>query len=904
MFSAVRADFWHALAAEGLLTGEAVTAAQSRVRNGEAVDVAILGAAESGAFDADARRRLRALLAASVDLQPDDEGRLGRANAASMSKLPPDWMDRPTLVCVGADARTLEIVCTVEAVHALPELALRTGRVIDPYIALTDEVDTARGRVRPAAKTFADELPTPAPLGRGGLGVGGSWASTPLPIPASSATAVQRPAFAPLSKLGTLSGDWVPGALDRLEPVSEVSALAAALADLSIPGLDGWALLDAQRASEERWSLLAQAGGPHTDVAPRVLLEPRSTLVQAFERSATQCGPFQADSGFEPLLDHLGWPTPVEVYLAPVKRSGANAPFAHFVGYKGKGTIAPIVASAIRRWLVGLAERWPPSRPRVTAPISTLPPPPAAAPDLPSPAPRTLQGMPIFALFDRVQTGSVLGGDRPSGERVHDTQVDLTPLSLADLAMQVEVSMPTATHAQVAPADPAAGVPLPRLLDLDHMQTAPAVHRLRRPSEAPVSLPPTTQMPAVSADRSTDLHESEAALPALDPGSAQQGWTHEHPLPVVTAVRSLRPEAETALDEPALRSAMFSPSPTPRSRIVTAPALPEAPESVPVEPTPPRVERRAAPNEMPLVGPNQRRRTSGSLPVTEVQFGRAVQDLALLDVELRAGAETLLLAAGEAAVDALVAAFPGHLTVDRFAQPAGTQPFERHSGLLHAFARFGPLAILRLPALCRHLSPEIRYYAVYAFTTLRSPRSLDLVVDRVHDSDASVREIALFTLESYRDSALYEGAIERLRAGLLEGTGRQRKTSIEAVARLRVAEAIPDLAALLDDATLALHDASHRALVEVTRADLGHEAWKWLRWWEKNRARPRMEWLLDGLLNEQRPVRAGAFQELRRATYQNYGYLVDAPPMERRAAWERWMKWWREHGRAQYTTYR
>jgi hypothetical protein len=108
MFSAVRADFWHALAAEGLLTGDAVTAAQSRVRNGEAVDVAILGAAESGAFDADARRRLRALLAASVDLQPDDEGRLGRANAASMSKLPPDWMDRPTLVCVGADARTLE----------------------------------------------------------------------------------------------------------------------------------------------------------------------------------------------------------------------------------------------------------------------------------------------------------------------------------------------------------------------------------------------------------------------------------------------------------------------------------------------------------------------------------------------------------------------------------------------------------------------------------------------------------------------------------------------------------------------------------------------------------------------------------------------------------------------------
>ncbi len=900
----MRGDFWHALAAEGLLTGEAVTAAETRVRNGEATDVAILEVAGPGAFDADARRRLRALLAASVDLPPDEDGRLGRANPASMSKLPPDWIDRPSLVCVGADAHTLEVVCTVEATRSLSELALRTGRIIDPYIALTDEVDAARHRVRPAPRRFVDELPTPAPVGRGGLGVGGTWASTPVPLAGSSAAPDQKPAFVSLSKLGTLSGDWVPSALERVQELTDASALAKALADLSIPGLDAWALLDANRPSEDRWSLLAHAGGPYADVAPRVRLEPGSTVVHAFERGATRCGPFQADSGFESLLEHLGWPIPVEVYLAPVKRPGAEAPFAHFVGCKGKGTIAPIVASAVRRWLVGLAERWPPSRPRVTAPISTLPPPSAPPPDLSSPAPRTLQGMPIFALFDRVQTDSVLGRDRPSTEVAHDTHFDLTPLSLADLAVQVEISMPTATHAQVAPADPPAGVPLPRLLDLDNMQTVPALQQLRRPSEAPVSLPPTTQMPAVAADRSADPLESETSQPVLDPGSARQGWTHEHPLPVVTAVRRLRPEAETALDEPALRTSLFSPAPTPRSRIVTAPALPEAPESLSIEPTPPRVERRAAPNEMPLAGPNQRRRTSGSLPVTDVQLGRAVQDLGLLDAELRAGAETLLLAAGEAAVDALVAAFPGHLTVDRFAQPAGTHPFERHSGVLHAFARFGPLAVLRLPALCRHLSPEIRYYAVYAFTALRSPRSLELVVDRVHDSDASVREIALFTLESYRDSALYEGAIERLRAGLLEGTGRQRKTSIEAVARLRVAEAIPDLAALLDDATLALHEAAYRALVEVTRADLGHEAWKWLRWWDKNRARPRMEWLLDGLLNEQRPVRAGAFQELRRATHQNYGYLVDAPPMERRAAWERWMKWWREHGRAQFTTYR
>ena len=65
-----------------------------------------------------------------------------------------------------------------------------------------------------------------------------------------------------------------------------------------------------------------------------------------------------------------------------------------------------------------------------------------------------------------------------------------------------------------------------------------------------------------------------------------------------------------------------------------------------------------------------------------------------------------------------------------------------------------------------------------------------------------------------------------------------------------------------------------------------------------------MEWLLEGLLNDQRSIRAGAFAELRRVTHQNYGYMVDAPPAERRSAHDRWMKWWRDTGMTRYAGYR
>jgi hypothetical protein len=65
-----------------------------------------------------------------------------------------------------------------------------------------------------------------------------------------------------------------------------------------------------------------------------------------------------------------------------------------------------------------------------------------------------------------------------------------------------------------------------------------------------------------------------------------------------------------------------------------------------------------------------------------------------------------------------------------------------------------------------------------------------------------------------------------------------------------------------------------------------------------------MEWLIDALLHEQRVIRASALAELRRATHQNYGYVVDAPPAERKAGWARWTRWWNEHGRARFEAYR
>lgn len=744
-------DLWTALTRDGLLTAGDLRSALDLAEGGLPTDTAIV---RVGRLDGPARGRLRALLAARAGLPPASPERLERATLADAAHMPAAWRDQRGLVCIGADALSLEVACAPSAASLLPELAFALGRRVSASLALSDEVDATRARLD------VDSV----------LATGAALTASPV------------------------APTWVEAWTQLAEATADEATLLEALTGREIDDLDAWLLLEAEPArGANAWTYRWFAACPRPPRADMQLaLQADATLFRTLARGGTHVGPARGDAGLSHLCAQLGWPLPHDVFIAAVTRPHSATPIVHFVGLRDHGPFDGATLGALRRMVERLGAAWPTQR-RVTAPIASLA---IAEPQRegpPSPTLHTLQGMPVTALIDRAQRSVVFGEPL---QAPHDTILELRPLSLADLA-----SAPPAALPSDPPPDP-----------LDAMKTWPHVR---------------------------------AVLVAEAPD-----------LPQVRATRTAEPAPATELDAPALRLAP------------------------------------------------QRPRLTGPVAVTETQLELAVRSLSQSTPEALARAEADLLSAGEAGLDALVDAFPGQLVIDRFAHPAGSVPFERHSGLLHAFTRFGPLAVPRLDALSRHLSPEIRYYAVYALTALRTSVAIDLAHDRLTDADPGVRDVALFVLDSARGTPQFADVAERLRAQVTTGAPRARRAALESLARLRLSDALPDIVPLLEDASLGLQDAAHRALVELTRTDLGFEAWKWTRWWARNQSRPRMEWLIDALLHEQRAIRAGALGELRRATHQNYGYVVDAPPAERKAGWARWTRWWNEHGRARFEAYR
>ena len=87
----------------------------------------------------------------------------------------------------------------------------------------------------------------------------------------------------------------------------------------------------------------------------------------------------------------------------------------------------------------------------------------------------------------------------------------------------------------------------------------------------------------------------------------------------------------------------------------------------------------------------------------------------------------------------------------------------------------------------------------------------------------------------------------------------------------------------LGDSEDAVVAAAHNALVQVTLQDLGTDARLWIRWWEQNSSKHRIEWLIDALGHDVAEIRKGAAEELRALTKEYFGYAGDLPPSRPRS---------------------
>jgi hypothetical protein len=264
-------------------------------------------------------------------------------------------------------------------------------------------------------------------------------------------------------------------------------------------------------------------------------------------------------------------------------------------------------------------------------------------------------------------------------------------------------------------------------------------------------------------------------------------------------------------------------------------------------------------------------------------------------------AEGELLRQGERAMRALMSRFPGPIAFSR-ARIATTSVPPRASEcgpILRLVARERRVA---LPFVLERLDApdaEARGWATHLLSELPYVEAIPHLLPRLRDSDASVCASAAHAL-----AAIARVAPEPVRdalAGLSRsGDPADRAVAVSAMARLREASFVPDLIRALGDTSDGVVEAARRALVQVTRQDLGTDARRWVRWWEQNSGKHRVEWLIDALAHEVAEIRKSAGEELRGLTKEYFGYAGDLPVRDRDRAQQRYRDWWIMEGRTRF----
>lgn len=296
-------------------------------------------------------------------------------------------------------------------------------------------------------------------------------------------------------------------------------------------------------------------------------------------------------------------------------------------------------------------------------------------------------------------------------------------------------------------------------------------------------------------------------------------------------------------------------------------------------------------------------RTDPPLPSVMVDIDG---ELAALVDRLASGAEDEqaegeLLRQGERTMRVIMTRFPGPVTYDRarFATAANPPRASDCGPVLRLVARQRKVA---LPFVLEKLGSddsETRGWATHLMAELPYVEALPHLLARLRDNDAATRASAAIAIAAV--SRMYPDEARRAVQEMTRSTDRnERVAAMRAMGELREPAIVPDLVRALGDGDEFVVQAAHEALVQVTRQDLGNDARRWLRWWEQNAQRQRMEWLIDALTHEVAEIRRGAGEELRALSKEYFGYASDLPARDRERAQQRYRDWWITEGRARF----
>lgn len=268
------------------------------------------------------------------------------------------------------------------------------------------------------------------------------------------------------------------------------------------------------------------------------------------------------------------------------------------------------------------------------------------------------------------------------------------------------------------------------------------------------------------------------------------------------------------------------------------------------------------------------------------------------DSEAAQRAFDALLDHADEALPTLNLRFPGTLKMTRYDAAASGARVGQFSVVLDLVTRIGAATSELILDRMRDSNDDIRYFATMCAAEVRPRDALHGLVERLFDVDRDVRARAIDALNGYPSRELDAGLL-RARHALHSEDPDRVEAAAQSLAELGDVAAIPDLLESLGRGQRHA-EASKHALSTLTKQDFGTNARKWRGWWDKNKQRNRVEWLIDALSHKSEDLRRSAVESLRLLTGEYFGYHHDLPKKEREAAKERWSQWWNDEGRKRF----
>lgn len=257
-----------------------------------------------------------------------------------------------------------------------------------------------------------------------------------------------------------------------------------------------------------------------------------------------------------------------------------------------------------------------------------------------------------------------------------------------------------------------------------------------------------------------------------------------------------------------------------------------------------------------------------------------------------------LLRRGSDTIEALYEHFPGKLIVDRYELRGRHVPASEHGPVLELVIQFGAAASDLLTEMMRSHEKDTRYYATLCASDLRLRSALKPLIERLFDSDFGIRSTAIDALSGFPSRELDQG-LEFVRHALHSDDAHRVEAATTAVTELSDVGAIPDLldACARGDSAA---EYAQKAMTDLTKQQYGSNVRKWRSWWTKNKARSRIEWLIDALGHRNADARRESMETLRSLTGENFEYDHNASKRKREAARQKWLSWWNEVGQKRF----